>query len=66
MRVVKTNQKDMDSFNIEIFDEVDTLIGDGQYNVRTNWAHVIIYSDETGEIESDIVDKIESRELQIN
>jgi len=39
INVVKTNMKDCDSFNIEVFND-GNLIATGSYNVRTNWAHI--------------------------
>lgn len=65
LKVIRTNFKDIDSVNIEVL-EGDILIAQGSYNIRTNWAHLEVedkfmekYDD------AELVDKIESRELQI-
>ena len=47
INVVKTNMKDCDSFNIEVFTNDGNLIATGSYNVRTNWAHITTTDDDS-------------------
>lgn len=66
LKVVKTNQRDVDSFNIEVFENDSTLIAEGSYNVRTNFAHLtVLEAFEDIYDDGELVDKIESRELEI-
>ncbi len=64
INVVKTNMKDVDSFNIEVFND-GNLIATGSYNVRTNWAHITT-NDDDSLLEDQIVEVIENRVVEIN
>ena len=64
INVVKTNMKDCDSFNIEVFND-EKLIATGSYNVRTNWAHITT-NDDDSLVEDQIVEAIENRVVEIH
>ena len=66
INVVKTNMKDCDSFNIEVFND-EKLIATGSYNVRTNWAHITTTTtDDDSLLEDQIVEAIENRVAEIH
>ena len=65
INVVKTNMKDCDSFNIEVFTNDGNLIATGSYNVRTNWAHITT-TDDDSLLEDQIVEAIENRVVEIH
>lgn len=70
IQVLRTNSKDIDSVNIEIYkaDEGTNkhqLIGEGSYNIRTNFAHLSLF-DEFQDLESDLVDAIEERTIELS
>ena len=64
INVVKTNMKDVDSFNIEVIND-GNLIATGSYNVRTNWAHITT-NDDDSLVEDQIVEAIENRVVEIH
>ncbi len=66
INVVKTNMKDCDSFNIEVFTNDGNLSATGSYNVRTNWAHITTTTDDDGLVEDQIVEAIENRVVEIH
>ena len=64
INVVKTNMKDCDSFNIEVFND-EKLIATGSYNVRTKGAHITT-TDDDSLLEDQIVEAIENRVAEIH
>jgi len=69
-RVVRTRMIDVDSVRIDIhFGSDDKIVASGQYNIRTNWAHVTReeeYERMLGEDwEEQMVSAIESRSIEI-
>lgn len=65
MKAVRTKQIDVDNVGVKVFNDNNKLIADGHYNVRTNWAHITTLNNDQ-ELEDDIVEKIESRELKLS
>ena len=69
-RVVRTRMIDIDSVHIDIhFGSDDTIVAYGQYNIRTNWAHVIREEEYETMLGSDWEDQmqeaIEERTIEI-
>ncbi len=70
LKVVRTNSKDIDSTNLEIFHK-EQEIGYGQLNNRTNFAHVTINEDlfnqeNESELVDYLVDGIENRTINFS
>ena len=70
-RVVRTGNVDIDSVRIEIHHGVmSEVVATGQYNIRTNWAHVTrleYYEDFlSSDWEDEMVEAIESRSIEID
>ena len=69
MYALKTNWKDINSVNLEVYQTINdrqTLIAEGSYNIANNWAHIDVLDEfETDYYDSDIAEKIESREILI-
>ena len=61
LRVVKTNSKDIDSTNLEIYYN-DVEIGYGHLNNRTNFAHITL-NEYNQDLEDYLVDGIENRDI---
>tara|TARA_R110000765_G_scaffold54032_1_gene108014 strand:- start:170 stop:409 length:240 start_codon:yes stop_codon:yes gene_type:complete len=72
-KVVRTGKIDIDSVRIEIhyfhIGGVEEVVATGQYNIRTNWAHVIRLEDYEDFLSSDwedeMIEAIESRSIEI-
>ena len=58
---------DYDSIRLAVYDSSDNHVADGQYNVRTNWAHITVKDeyDDGGILEGELVDGIESRKIEL-
>jgi hypothetical protein len=74
-KVVRTGKVDIDSVRIEIHYQVHhaqspEVVATGQYNIRTNWAHVVRQEDYEDFLSSDwedeMVEAIESRSIEID
>ena len=70
-RVVNCGQRDIDNIKIEVYYiPSDEMVASGQYNVRTNWAHVVRLEDYEDFLSSDwedeMVEAIESRTIEID
>ena len=70
-KVVRTGKIDIDSVRIEIHHGVmSEVVATGQYNIRTNWAHVCVLEDYEDFLSSDwedeMVEAIESRSIEID
>ena len=61
LRVVKTNSKEIDSTNLEIYYN-DVEIGYGHLNNRTNFAHITL-NEYNQDLEDYLVDGIENRDI---
>ena len=69
-RVVRLGSVDIDSVRIEIhYGVMSEVVAVGQYNIRTNWAHVTRlegYEDcLSSDWEDEMVEAIESRKIEI-
>lgn len=69
-RVVNVGQRDVDNVRIEVYYTVsDEMVASGQYNIRTNWAHVIreeTYESMLGaDWEDEMQEAIENRDIEI-
>ena len=64
LKVVKTNSRDIDSTNLEIYYE-EKEIGYGHLNNRTNFAHITLNEDNQ-DLEDYLVDGIENRTISLN
>ena len=69
-RVVRTGNVDIDSVRIEIhYGVMAEVVASGQYNIRTNWAHVTRHEYYERFLDSDwedeMVEAIESRSIEI-
>jgi len=75
-KVVRTGKVDIDSVRIEIHYQLrhsrqsHEVVATGQYNIRTNWAHVVRLEDYEDFLSSDwedeMVEAIESRTIEID
>ena len=61
LRVVKTNSKEIDSTNLEIYYN-DVEIGYGHLNNRTNFAHITL-NEYSQDLEDYLVDGIENGDI---
>jgi len=69
-RVVNCGQRDVDNIRIEVYYTAsDEMVASGQYNVRTNWAHVTreeAYENMLSSYwEDEMQEAIESRSVEI-
>ncbi len=69
-RVVRTRMIDVDSVHIDIhYGSDDEIVASGQYNIRTNWAHVTRLKEYENMLGSDWEDEmqeaIEHRNIEI-
>ena len=69
-RVVRTRMIDVDSVHIDIhYGSDDEIVASGQYNIRTNWAHVTreeVYENMLGsDWEDEMQEAIEERTIEI-
>jgi hypothetical protein len=69
-RVVRTRMIDVDSLHIDIhYGSDDKIVASGQYNIRTNWAHVTRLKEYENMLGSDWEDEmqeaIEERTIEI-
>ena len=69
-RVVNCGQRDIDNIKIEVYYiPSDEMVASGQYNIRTNWAHVIREEEYETMLGSDWEDQmqeaIEERTIEI-
>ena len=69
-RVVRTRMIDVDSVHIDIhYGSDDEIVASGQYNIRTNWAHVTreeVYENMLGsDWEDQMQEAIEERTIEI-
>jgi len=69
-RVVNCGQRDVDNIRIEVYyTPSDEMVASGQYNVRTNWAHVTreeVYENMLGsDWEDEMQEAIEERTIEI-
>ena len=69
-RVVRTRMIDVDSVHIDIhYGSDDEIVASGQYNIRTNWAHVTreeVYENMLGsDWEDEMQEAIENRVIEI-
>lgn len=65
MRAIRTNWKDVDSVNVEVYDNSGNIIAEGSYNIKTNFAHISTM-DGNYELEDSIVEGIENRTIELN
>ena len=63
LKVLRTNSKDIDSTNLEIYYN-DVEIGYGHLNNRTNFAHITLNEDNQ-DLEDYLVDGIENRDISL-
>lgn len=64
LKVIKTNSRDIDSTNLEIYYN-DIEIGYGHLNNRTNFAHITLNEDNQ-DLEDYLVDSIEDRTISLD
>ena len=64
LKVVRTNSRDVDSTNLEIYYE-EKEIGYGHLNNRTNFAHITLNEDNQ-DLEDYLVDGIENRTISLS
>ena len=69
-RVVNCGQRDVDNISIEVYyTPSDEMVASGQYNVRTNWAHVtredVYWNVLDSDWEDEMQEAIESRSIEI-
>ena len=69
-RVVNCGQRDVDNISIEVYyTPSDEMVASGQYNVRTNWAHVTreeVYENMlSSDWEDEMQEAIENRDIEI-
>ena len=69
-KVVNCGQRDQDNIRIEVYyTPSDEMVASGQYNVRTNWAHVTLEEAYENVLNSDWQDEmqeaIEERTIEI-
>ena len=64
LTAVRTNAKDIDSVNVEVFNK-DTLIAKGHYNIRTNCAHVTVLEGYQ-ELQDAVIEGIENRTIELS
>jgi len=70
LKVVRYNDKDIDSVNISIYYE-DNLIGYGHFNKKTNFAHITINEDfleedDESDLEDYLIEGIENGTITIH
>lgn len=63
LKVVRTNSRDIDSTNLEIYYEEEE-IGYGHLNNRTNFAHITLNEDNQ-DLEDYLVEGIENRTISL-
>jgi len=64
LKVVRTNSKDIDSTNLEVFYNEEE-IGHGHLNNRTNFAHITL-NEYNQDLEDYLVDGIENRTISLS
>jgi len=69
-RVVNCGQRDIDNIRIEVYyTPSDEMVASGQYNIRTNWAHVTreeVYENMlSSDWEDEMQEAIENRDIEI-
>ena len=69
-KVVNCGQRDVDNIKIEVYyTPTDEMVASGQYNIRTNWAHVTreeVYENMLGsDWEDEMQEAIEERTIEI-